>query len=182
MRQAVIEAVYAELSRCGYLGMTVENVADRAGVHKTTVYRRWGTVDVLIADALDHTRETEWPVPDTGTIEGDLIAIATEVADTFADPARRTVPVAVVAAALQSERARRAMREFYAARHEEAALVVTRAVERGELPRPADPVEPVRLACAPLFYRIFVSGEPVDRATAERSAKAALAAARAGLL
>jgi AcrR family transcriptional regulator len=174
--------VHAELVERGYAGMTVEQVAERAGVHKTTVYRRWGTVDVLIADALDHTRETGWPVPDTGTVEGDLIAIATEVADTFADPARRPAPVAIVIAALQSDRARDAKRAFYAARHAEAAEVVTRAVERGELPPGTDPVELIRLTCAPLYYRVFVTGEPVDRAIAERCARAALAAARAGLL
>ncbi|MER5264676.1 TetR/AcrR family transcriptional regulator [Actinosynnema sp. NPDC002837] len=182
VREAVLEAVYAELNRHGYAGMTVENVAERAGVHKTTVYRRWGTVDVLIADALDHTRESEWPVPDTGTLEGDLIAVATEIADTFADPERRLVPIAIVIAAQQSTRAQDAKRRFYAARQAEAAKVVTRAVERGELPPQADPVELVRLTCAPLYHRIFVTGEPVDRPTAERSARAALAAARAGLL
>ncbi|KOX17436.1 TetR family transcriptional regulator [Saccharothrix sp. NRRL B-16348] len=182
VREAVLEAVHAELTEHGYAGMTVENVAERAGVHKTTVYRRWGTVDVLIADALDHSRETGWPVPDTGTVEGDLIAIATEVADTFADPERRLVPIAIVAAALQSTRALDAKGRFYAARHAEAAQVVTRAVARGELPPQNDPVELVRLTCAPLYHRIFITGEPVDRATAALAALAALAAARAGLL
>ncbi len=174
--------MHAELIEHGYAGLAVENVAERAGVHKTTVYRRWGTVDALIADALDHTRETGWPVPDTGTVEGDLIAIATEVADAFADPDRLPVPVAIVVAALQSTRALDAKRRFYAARHTEAAKVVTRAVERGELPPQADPVELIRLTCAPLYHRVFITGEPVDRATAERCARAALAAARAGLL
>ena len=182
VREAVLEAVHAELTRHGYAGMTVENVAERAGVHKTTVYRRWGTVDVLIADALDHTRESAWPTPDTGSVEGDLIAIATEVADTFADPEHRLVPIAIVTAALQSTRALDAKSRFFAARHAAAAEVVTRAVDRGELPPQTDPVELVRLTCAPLYYRIFITGEQVDRVTAERSARAALAAARAGLL
>ncbi|MFD0203922.1 MULTISPECIES: TetR/AcrR family transcriptional regulator [Saccharothrix] len=182
MRVSVLQAVHAELIEHGYTGLTVENVAERAGVHKTTVYRRWGTVDVLIADALDHTRETEWPVPDTGTVEGDLIAIAAEVADTFADPVRHPVPIAIVIAAQQSTRAQDAKRRFYAARHAEAAKVVTRAVERDELPPQEDPVELIRLTCAPLYHRVFITGEPVDRTTAERAARAALAAARAGLL
>ncbi|MFI9009573.1 TetR/AcrR family transcriptional regulator [Actinosynnema sp. NPDC053489] len=182
VREAVLAAVYAELIDRGYPGLTVEHVAERAGVHKTTVYRRWGTVDGLVADALDHTRETDWRAPDTGTVEGDLIAIAAEVADTFTDPGRRPVVVAVVTAALQSARALDAKRDFYAARHADAAAVVTRAVDRGELPAGTDPVELVRLACAPLYYRVFITGEPVDRSTAERSARAALAAARAGLL
>ncbi|CCH34272.1 TetR/AcrR family transcriptional regulator [Actinosynnema sp. NPDC047251] len=182
VRADVLDATYAELVQRGYLGMTVENVADRAGVHKTTVYRRWGTVDVLIADALDSSRDVEWPVPDTGTLEGDLIAIATEVVDVFTDPGRSAVPEAVVTAALQSSRARRAKKDFYAARHAQAAVVVTRAIQRGEVPADTDPVEVVRQTCAPLYYRIFITDEPIDRATAEHAARTALAAARAGLL
>lgn len=182
VRAAVLDATLAELAEVGYLRLTVENVATRAGVHKTTVYRRWGTVDELIADALDHSRDVDWPLPDTGSVEQDLIAIADDVARTFADPVRRTVPVAVVAAALQSARAREAMARFYADRHRRAAQVVEKAVARRELPETTDAVELVRLTCAPLFYRVFVTGEPVDREVAERSARAALAAARAGLL
>ncbi|MFC6092928.1 TetR/AcrR family transcriptional regulator [Saccharothrix lopnurensis] len=182
IRDAVLEAVHAELVDRGYLGMTVENVADRAGVHKTTVYRRWGTVDVLIADALDRGRDVAWTAPDTGSAEGDLIALAHEVVDTFTDPVRSRVPIALVAAALQSSRARQAKHDYYAARHAAAAGIVERAVERGELPPRTDPAELVRQTCAPLFYRVFVSGEPLDRATGERAARAALAAARAGVL
>ncbi|WP_228122385.1 TetR/AcrR family transcriptional regulator [Saccharothrix syringae] len=182
MREAVLEAVHAELVDRGYIGMTVENVADRAGVHKTTVYRRWGTVDVLIADALDQGRDVDWVAPDTGSVEGDLIALATEVVDTFADPVRSRVPVALIAAALQASRAREAKNRYYAARHAAAAVIAKRAVGRGELPEGVDVEELVRQTCAPLFYRVLVSGEPVDRAAAERAARAALVAARAGVL
>jgi AcrR family transcriptional regulator len=182
VREAVLEAVHAELVDRGYLGMTVENVADRAGVHKTTVYRRWGTVDVLIADALDRGRDVGWTAPDTGSVEGDLVALAREVVDTFTDPVLSRVPIALVAAALQSSRAGRAKRDYYAARHAAAEVIAARAVERGELPPLADPAELVRQTCAPLFYRVFVSGEPLDHATADRAARAALAAARAGVL
>jgi AcrR family transcriptional regulator len=179
VRDAVLAAAYAELAERGYPALTVDAVATRAGVHKTTVYRRWGSVDALLADALDHTRDTPWPLPDTGTVEGDLIAITTEVAEAFGHSA---VPTAIVAAAFQSPRAATALHDFYAARHAQAAQVVVRAVDRGELPATVDPVDLVRAACAPLFYRVFITREPVDAAIAERAAQAALAAARAGAL
>ena len=179
VRDAVLAATYAELAEHGYPALTVDAVATRAGVHKTTVYRRWGSVDDLLADALDQTRDTPWPLPDTGTVEGDLIAITTEVAEAFGDGA---VPTAVVAAAFQSPRAADALRGFYAARQAQAAEVVVRAVERGELPAGVDPVDVVRTACAPLYYRVFITREPVDVAVAERAARASLAAARAGVI
>jgi hypothetical protein len=68
------------------------------------------------------------------------------------------------------------------ARHEQTAGLVTRAVARGELPAGVDPAEVVRVAVAPLYYRLFISREPVDGAVADRAADAALAAARAGVL
>ncbi len=182
VRAAVLEATYAELVKRSYIGMTIENVADRAGVHKTTVYRRWGTVDILIADALDSSRDAGWHAPDTGSIEGDLIAIADEIVQVFTDPGRRAIPEAVVTAALHSSRARQAKADFYAARHTQSAVVVTRAIQRGELPPDTDAVELVRLTCAPLYYRIFITGEPVDHDTAERAARAALVAVAAGLV
>jgi AcrR family transcriptional regulator len=182
VRDAVLAATCAELADHGYPALTVDAVATRAGVHKTTVYRRWGSVDVLLADALDHARDTPWPLPDTGTVEGDLIAITTEVAEAFGHPDDRAVPTAIVAAAFQSPRAAAALHDFYAARHARAAQVVIRAVDRGELPADVDPVDLVRTACAPLFYRVFITREPVDAAIAERAARAALAAARAGVI
>ncbi|HEV7909411.1 MAG TPA: TetR/AcrR family transcriptional regulator [Pseudonocardiaceae bacterium] len=181
VRAAVLQATYAELVAHGYAGLTVENVAERAGVHKTTVYRRWESVDGLIADALE-PGAADWTPPDTGSLEQDLIVIATELVRVFGDPEQRAVPEAVVVAAFQSSRAVEALRRFYASRHARAAQVVTRAIERGELPAGTDPVEVVRLTCAPVFYRVFITREPVDDAVGRRAAQAALVAARAGVL
>jgi AcrR family transcriptional regulator len=177
VRAAVLEATYAELADRGYLGLTVENVAQRAGVHKTTVYRRWATVDGLIADALASTASDSWPIPDTGSLENDLIELAREVV-------RGAGPVfeAVIVAGFQSSRARDALREFYVRRHEDSARIVLRGIERGEVPADTSPVELVRLTVAPLFYRYFVTREPVDDEVAVRSARAALAAAHAGVV
>ncbi|TWP44987.1 TetR/AcrR family transcriptional regulator [Lentzea tibetensis] len=177
VRAAVLEATYEELAEHGWSGLTIENVATRAGVHKTTVYRRWATTDGLIADALAATAADTWPMPDTGSLEGDLIELAREIV-------RGTSPVfeAVIAAGFQSARARDALRDFYTRRHEQAAVVVVRGIGRGEVPAGTSPEELVRLTCAPLFYRYFITREPVDDAVAVRSARAAFAAAAAGVL
>ncbi|KAA2246766.1 TetR/AcrR family transcriptional regulator [Solihabitans fulvus] len=179
-RAAVLDATYAELVARGYAGLTVENVADRSGVHKTTVYRRWGSVDGLVADALSLAADTFWPIPDTGSIEQDLLAVAREVVVGFTDPELRAAPAAVIAASFQSPRAATALHEFLVARQEQAAVVVTRAVDRGEIPAGVDGVEAIRVLCAPLYYRLFITREPVDDGTAVRAAAVALAALRAG--
>nr|WP_246080659.1 TetR/AcrR family transcriptional regulator [Nonomuraea mesophila] len=182
VRDAVRRATLAELGEHGYAGLTVENVAERSGVHKTTVYRRWGNVAGLISDALDLATDEPWPIPDTGSIEGDLRGIVQLVRSGFDDPELGPVSSAFVAAAMQSPDAARALHEFFAARHEQSAEVVRRAVARGELPGHVDVHEVIRVAVAPVYYRLFVAHEPATEQDVDRAADAALAAARAGVL
>ncbi|WP_228984002.1 TetR/AcrR family transcriptional regulator [Streptomyces sp. DH12] len=179
-RAAVRDAVLTGLAEHGYPGLTVEFVAERSGVHKTTLYRRWGGLEELVADALDLAGEDGWAPPDTGTLEGDLRALAREVCDSFADPAAAAAPTAFVAAAFQSERAADALRAFYAERFGRCEAVVERAVQRGEAPRGTDAGAVVRAVSAPLFLRLFVTREPVDTRVADQAAQAALAAVHAG--
>ncbi|MFF8845079.1 TetR/AcrR family transcriptional regulator C-terminal ligand-binding domain-containing protein [Streptomyces sp. NPDC015127] len=180
-RAAVRDAVLTGLGEHGYPGLTVEYVAEQSGVHKTTLYRRWGGVEGLVADALDLAGEDSWTPPDTGSLEGDLHALAREVADSFDDPEAAAAPAAFIAAAFQSRRAADALRAFYAERFRRSATVVERAVARGEAPTDTDAGEVVRAVSAPLFFRLFITREPADRALADRSAAAAIAALRAGV-
>ncbi|GAA0343289.1 TetR/AcrR family transcriptional regulator [Actinoallomurus spadix] len=182
VRAAVRAATLSELAEKGYAALTVDGVAARSGVHKTTVYRRWGGVEGLIADALEMASEEPWPIPDTGSAEEDLRALTRLVVTGFTDPDDGPVSAAFIAAAMQDSAAAVALAGFFASRHEQAARIVTRAVARGELPAGTDPAEVVRAAVAPIYYRLFVSREPVDAAVADRAANAALAAARAGAL
>ncbi|WP_260477777.1 TetR/AcrR family transcriptional regulator [Nonomuraea sp. WAC 01424] len=182
VRDAVRQATLAELAEHGFRGLTVENVAARAGVHKTTVYRRWGSAEGLISDALELAGGEPWPIPDTGGVEGDLRGVVQLVRSGFADPELGPVSSAFVAAAVQSPEAARALHDFFAARHDQSAEVVRRAIVRGELPGGVDAREVIRVAVAPVYYRLFVAHEPVSEQDADRAADAAVAAARAGVL
>src|SRR5919204_2046610 len=75
-REAVMRAVVAELAGNGYTGTTVERVAQRAGIAKTTIYRRWGGMDGLLADLMAEHAAREIPVPDEGDLDRDLRALA----------------------------------------------------------------------------------------------------------
>lgn len=179
-RAAVRDAVLSGLADHGYPGLTIEYVAEHSGVHKTTLYRRWGGLEGLVADALDLAGEDTWTPPDTGSLEGDLRALAREVVESFSDDAAAAAPTAFVAAAFQSERAAEALRSFYAERFSRCEAVVARAVERGEADADVDAAALVRAVSAPLMLRLFITREPIDTALADQSAAATLAAARAG--
>ncbi|QNE74405.1 TetR family transcriptional regulator [Streptomyces finlayi] len=180
-RAAVRDAVLTGLTEHGYPGLSVEYVAERSGVHKTTLYRRWGGLEGLVVDALDLAGEDSWKPPETGSLRDDLRALTRETAASFADPAAAAAPRAFIAAAFQSAKAADALHAFYAERFRRCESVVLRAVERGEIPRSTDAGALVRAATAPLFLRLFVTREPVDEALADQSADGALAAALAGV-
>ncbi|MFD7665345.1 TetR/AcrR family transcriptional regulator [Streptomyces sp. NPDC059788] len=184
-RAAVRDAVLAGLVEHGYPGLTVEYVAEHSGVHKTTLYRRWGNLEGLLADTLDLAGEDSWTPPDTGSLEGDLRALTREVVESFDDPATAASGSAIIAAAFQSQRAADALRAYYGERFRRCEPMVRRAVERGELSTARegaiDAGSLSRAACAPLFFQLFVTREPVDEHTADQAAAAALAAARAGV-
>ncbi|MFF9476193.1 TetR/AcrR family transcriptional regulator C-terminal ligand-binding domain-containing protein [Streptomyces roseolus] len=180
-RAAVRDAVLTGLAEHGYPSLTVEYLAEHSGVHKTTLYRRWGSVEGMVADALALAGEDEWTPPDTGSLAGDLRALAHEVVDGFRDPADAAAPTAFVGAAFQSPRAAEALRAFYGERFRRCETVVHRAVGRGEAPLGTDAGAVVRAVSAPLFLRLFVTREAVDERRADQAADAALAAVTAGV-
>ena len=72
IRAAVLEATVSALIEHGYDGLTMERIADRAGVNKTTLYRRWGSRTGLVVDAVESYAAAQADVPDTGDIDEDL--------------------------------------------------------------------------------------------------------------
>ncbi|MFE5477640.1 MULTISPECIES: TetR/AcrR family transcriptional regulator [unclassified Nocardia] len=178
VREAVLDATADELAERGYQDLSMEAVAQRAGVHKTTVYRRWRGPEGLVADALERASQQPWPIPDTGTLTGDLRALTELLRQGFTDPESGSLATAFIAAGMQHPEAADALRGFYAARHDEAAAIVARAVARGEVDPEVDAAEIIRLAVAPLFHRLFITHEPVTADQARRAADVAAALAR----
>lgn len=168
------------LAERGFAHLDLTDVARRAEVGKTTVYRRWGTVTGLVADLLTDMAEQSLPRARTGSLEDDLRANARLVRKTLADPRQGALFGAIIAAATSDTRTAEALHRFYARRIREWVPCVEEAIDRGELPKGTDAEEVVRAVSAPLYYRFLASGDPLDEATADRAAKAATAAARAG--
>jgi len=181
-RATVLQAVVAELAEYGYAGTSVERVAQRAGIAKTTIYRRWGGLDGLLADLMAEYAAREIPVPDEGDLDRDLRALARMVAASVADPAIRTAFGSMLAAAVQDPAARELMSGFLAGRVARMAVIVDRAVERGELLPDTDAAEVLRSMAALMYGRLFFAGEPPDPPLADAAAAAIAAAARAGAM
>ncbi|WP_405715656.1 TetR/AcrR family transcriptional regulator [Streptomyces xanthophaeus] len=179
VRAQVLEAVGALLLEAGYDGLTVDAVAERAGVHRTTVYRRWGDVGRLLADVLDAASDDTWSPPDTGSLENDLTALNQEVYEALAGGGPN-VTTALIAAGFRSAEAAAALSRFWEDRYARCAVVVTRAADRGELPGPADSRALLVAATAPLYHELLLLRTAPDPTLPRRAAAASAAAARTG--
>lgn len=181
VRAAVLLAAGDVLAEEGFARLDLADVARRAEVGKTTVYRRWGTATGLVADLLLDMAQQSVPRAETGSLLGDLTANARLVRRTLADPRQGALFKAVIAAATCDPKAAEALHGFYAVRVEEWAPCVEQAAARGEVPADTDPYEVIRAVSAPLYYRLLTTAVPLDEATADRAAAAAAVAARAGV-
>ncbi|MGW4434594.1 TetR/AcrR family transcriptional regulator [Streptomyces sp. NPDC004596] len=181
VRAAVLRAAGDALAEHGFARLDLTDIARRAEVGKTTVYRRWGTVTSLVADLLTDMAEQSLPRTETGSLLGDLKANARLVQRTLADPRQGALFRAVIAAATSDPKTAEALHRFYDDRVQEWAPCVQEAVDRGELPDGTDAHQVVRAVSAPLYYQLLTTGAPLDEPAADRAAEAAVAAARAGV-
>lgn len=178
-RAAIFQATLIQLARDGYADLSFDAIAAQAGVHKTTIYRRWRTRDRLVAAAFMDYAARELELVDTGNIDHDMRALARSVAATLAQPivvAAIRATLSVSAPEIRGEIARR----FWGSREAAVGPLIVRAIERGQLPVGTDPAALIAAIAAPLYFRLLVSGEPLTRVAADTAAAAALAAARAG--
>jgi AcrR family transcriptional regulator len=179
--EAVFAAAIAELSTRDYADVSVDSIAARAGVHKTTVYRRWGSKGEIIRQALLGAASAHIQVPDTGNVDTDLLLLARAVQAVLSAPQGAAITSALIVGAMTSAEIAGLMERYWAARLGAISVIVDRAIGRGQLPAGTDPAAFMRTMAAPLFYQLLVNRVPVTEHDADLSTAATLAAAKAGV-
>lgn len=175
VRQAVLAAAVQELTESGYESLTLPQVAQRAGVHLSTVHRRWVNKSGLILDVGTELTKGMVPDPLCDSLREDLLALAHAVAEMLREPA--IVMVLRAAFVLPDDQLAELRRDFWQSRIDVAQSVVDRAVRRGELPEGTggwDVVEPIH---ATLWMRLLITGLEVDQLLLERLVDRAIAQA-----
>jgi AcrR family transcriptional regulator len=166
VRRTVLAAAFDELTDTGVANATVAGVARRSGVHETTIYRRWITRENLFVDAMLNRSAEVIPVPDTGTIRGDLLAIARAVIAYSTSPAGRAL---LLAALLPTDDGYTEARQaFWAGRLDALTEAVQRGIDRGELVANTDPRLLLETLVSPIHGRLLLIGEPVSGDFPER--------------
>lgn len=168
VQSAVAAATLDVLAESGPAGLTVAEVAARAGVNPATIFRRWGTREGLIAGVLTRHAADAIPVPDTGSLRSDLEAFALALARFLTSPvgsALAQTPTGALSAELAAER-----RAMLGRQAERASVMLDRAAKRGEIAGQADPTVAVAALFGPLLLRSTI-GVPIDEATAREAAR-----------
>lgn len=181
VRAAVLTATADLFIESGLTAVELTAVAERAGVGKSTVYRRWGSVPALVDDLLADMADTSRRRPDTGSLRGDLVAVARLIQRTLADRRQGSLFRAIIAAGSCDERTARSLAGFYRARIDEMTPIVGDAVARGEAPAGTDASAVIRYVSAPLYYSLLTGTASLSQAEADRAADAVVAAVVAGV-
>lgn len=161
VRQAVLTATLQAVAEHGAAAVSIGEIARTAGVHETSIYRRWPTKEHLLLDALLDYSETELPIPDTGSLRQDLIALSTSVAAYLESPLGRTLAQAMAAAGGDDTLAA-AREQFWKSRVDLASAVIERAKDRGEVPTDLDPATALELVIAPLHFRALLTHQAIN--------------------
>lgn len=177
--RAILVATRAALVELGWGKLTLGDVAARAGVAKTTLYRRWAGKNELVVDAIAALFEEQLELPDLGSLQADIQGVVLRFAELLNRPAIRTGLMAVVAEATHDDALRLRIREAIVDRQKHLVLLGRgRAQQRGEIPPDGGDAELTRRDADLIFdviagtvvHRVMVSAGPVDAEWADRLA------------
>lgn len=174
-RASVLAAALELMNEKGIAGTTIEAVAGRSGVAKTTIYRQWADAPALVLATLDDLLQPPAD-PDLGTLRADLLLLVGGLAQALvASPAAGIMAGLMDAAerdpAFAALHAREAER-----RHGVVLAVIERGIRRGELPAGTDPHDVLDLLTGPIFYRRYTGRARLDAPFAARVVSRVLAA------
>ncbi|AXK35489.1 TetR/AcrR family transcriptional regulator [Streptomyces armeniacus] len=169
--RAILDATRAALVELGWSKLTMGDVAARAGVAKTTLYRRWTGKSTLVVEAVAALFD-ELELPDRGSLQADVSGVVRSFAALLERPETATALMALVAESTRDPVLRDRIRTAIVDRQKRLVLEGrARAQARGELPADEDPAAAARQAdlifdviAGAVVHRVLVSAEPVDDA------------------
>ncbi|MFF9352059.1 TetR/AcrR family transcriptional regulator [Streptomyces sp. NPDC014734] len=155
----VHEAVTGLTGERGYGNFTVGDVAARAGVADSSIYRRWGGLEALLTDVALTRLNAQSPMPDTGSLVGDLRTYAANVAREITGPDGLAVLNLAVALSSSGQQGLEAGLELRTARMRQLQSMLDRASDRGE--RAIDAFDVLDHIMAPMYIRVLFGMGPL---------------------
>jgi AcrR family transcriptional regulator len=161
VRAAVQAATLDELAAAGYADLTIEAVAERAGVHRTTIYRRWPNKRSLVLAALLDYAADQLPIPDTADLRRDLHLLGQTLDSDIDHPRAHALLYTLIADRPGSSELSDVRAQLWADRLRHAHAIPRRAIQRGELAQGTDPAAVIDMLVGPIYLRRFIQGRPM---------------------
>jgi TetR/AcrR family transcriptional regulator of autoinduction and epiphytic fitness len=161
-RYLILEAAFAELGEVGYGAFTIESVAARAGVGKSTIYRHWPEKLGLIADAFQTLHEQRGPDIASGTPRERIERVVRHVAEVVVGSTFSTCIPALIDAAERDRDLRRFHHRFQKEARRPLVELIAEGVARGDFRAATDPELAAIALLGVIFYRRLMSGAPFD--------------------
>jgi AcrR family transcriptional regulator len=158
-RDRVLSTAMELLSESGVSGFSVDQVAARSGVAKTTIYRHWPSREALVLDAASRI-SAEVEAPDSGSVAADATAILTNLAHLLATARWSSVVPSIVDVAERDPGFAEVHGTIQRGHAAPLREILTRAVERGQLPSDTDTSQLISALIGPLYYRRWFTREP----------------------
>lgn len=165
LEEAIHRSTVELLATVGYESMTMEQVALHARTGKAALYRRWATKSELVLDALLPYVELDDPVPDTGTLRGDVLGVLGDIAASMHEPIARGAAAALAEFPAIPSRRSGLRAKFLQRRRDALETVLQRAAQRGEIGAPNPLLAQTALAL--LVYRMLTADLPIAVAEVE---------------
>jgi AcrR family transcriptional regulator len=165
--RAILAATLQLMAERGVRDLRMDDVAERAGVGKATIYRRYRSKDQLVADAVA-SLVSEIAIPDTGSTRADLLALMRQAVELYSGSlAAGLMPALLEETRRNPELASTVRDQFLAGRRSALGAVLKRGVRRGDLRRGLDRELALDVFGGALFYRLLVTGGAIDERLAQ---------------
>jgi len=162
----VHEAAIAVLVEEGFTGVSIESIAQRAGVARTTIYRHWSSPAAIVIDAFDSLSEP-FELEPSGDVRTDLVTVLRRLATGLPESRWASVLTALVAAAEHDPELAERKRALAESRRRATMSLIEDAARRGEIRADVDSELVAAMLAGPLFYRRLLTNEPFDRQLVE---------------
>jgi AcrR family transcriptional regulator len=160
--RAILKAANEILEERGFVDLTMDEVAQRGGVSKATIYRWWPTKGMLVFEAFTANFLARQPTPDTGSLRGDLLAALRSWIRTVKGTVTGRTLVALIAEVQRDPDLAEIWREHFVTRvRAQHRLMLDRAIGRGEVPADTDPDIILDLVFGSAYHRLLQSHLPL---------------------
>ena len=161
--EAIRQAFFTELAESGYGRLSIEAVARRAAVGKPAIYRRWRSKQDMAVALISEVAWAHLDMPDTGSLEGDVIAFLRAEYAVLTDPlAKAIIPDLLSEANRNPDLAEALLATVRDPRRTRAAAIIRRAIERGEVADTVNPDLALDVLAGPLYWRLAVVHQPLN--------------------